>query len=182
MKQKQIKILVSIFLFMFFLNGCIGVDRSFRQIRNYILENTDTEYSREVEFSIGSAGISVASIMVRMADVEEPIDEILSEISSVQVGVYNNEDSTKVTTDFAGLKHLTDLMENAGWEFIVRSVDRDELTAVFVRIYKNQLNRVFVISVNQDEMVLAELYGNIDKLIEIAIREGNLNIQLATQE
>ena len=50
-------------------------------------------------------------------------------------------------------------------------------TAVFFRIYEEQLNRVFVISINEEEMVLVELYGNIDKVLEIAIREGDLNIQ-----
>ena len=109
MKQKQIKILISIFLLMFFLNGCIGVDRSFRQIRNYILENTDTEYSREVEFSIGSAGISVASIMVRMADVEEPIDEILSEISKAKSALEKMSEKIQslMTGSFINLKSIS---------------------------------------------------------------------------
>ncbi len=176
MKNIQMKVLISLLLLTFLLSGCYGVDRSFRQIRNYILENSGAEYSKDVEFSIGSAGIALASTMVSLADVEEPIDEILSEVSSVQVGIYKNKDSTKITTDFAGLKYLTNLMENAGWEYVVRSIDSNEMAIVFVRIYKNQLNRVFVISVNQEEMVLVEMYGNVDKVIEIAIREGELNL------
>ena len=179
MKNKQIKIIVSLLLLTVLLSGCFGVDRSFRQIRNYILENTHGEFDKDFEFSIGSTGISLASVAVSFADSEEPIDEILSEISSIQVGIYSNKDSAKIRTDFAGLKHLTNLMEKAGWEFIVRSVGSDELTAVFVRVYENQLNRVFVISVNHEEMVLVEMYGNVEKVIEIAIREGELNLHSA---
>lgn len=179
MKNKRIKIIVSLLLLTVLLSGCFGVDRSFRQIRNYILENTSGEYDKDFEFSIGSTGISLASVVVSFADTEESIEEVLSEISSVQVGIYSNKDSARITTDFAGLKHLTNLMEKAGWEFIVRSVDRNELTAVFVRIYENQLNRVFVISVNHEEMALVEMYGNVEKVIEIAIREGELNLHSA---
>lgn len=182
MKNKRIKVIISLLFLTVLLSGCFGVDRSFRQIRNYIIENTNGEYDKDFEFSIGSTGISLASVAVSFVDTEEPIEEILSEISSVQVGIYSNKDSGRITTDFAGLKHLTNLMEKAGWEFIVRSVDRDELTAVFVRVYENQLNRVFVISVNQEEMALVEMYGNVEKVIEIAIREGNLNLQLASEE
>ena len=179
MKKKQIKIIISLLILMVLLNSCYGVDRSFKQIRNYILENAEGKYDTDFEFRIGSSGISLASVAVSFADTEEPIEEILSEISSVQVGVYNYKDSSKVTTDIAGLKHLTNLMEKAGWEYIVRSVNNSELTAVFVRVYENQLNRVFVISVNREEMVLVEMYGNIDKIIEIAIREGELNLHSA---
>lgn len=181
MNSKKIKALLSLFLLIFLLSGCFGVDRSFKNIRNYVLENTNSEYNTEYEFAIGSAGISLASLVVSFADAEEPVDEILSEISNVQVGIYNNEDSSTITTDYEGLRKITDLMEHAGWEFIVRSVDRDELMAVFVRVYQGQFNRVFVVSVNEEQMVLAELYGDIDKIIEIAIREGNLDIELASQ-
>lgn len=181
MNSKKIKALLSLFLLIFLLSGCFGVDRSFKNIRNYVLENTNSEYNTEYEFAIGSAGISLASLVVSFVDTEEPVDEILSEISNVQVGIYNNQDSSTITTDYEGLRKITDLMEHAGWEFIVRSVDRDELTAVFVRVYQGQFNRVFVVSVNEEQMVLAELYGDIDKIIEIAICEGNLDIELASQ-
>ena len=179
MKNKQIRIFISLLLLTVLLSGCLGVDRSFRQIRNYIIENTNSDYNKEFEFSIGPTGITLASTMISIADVDEPIDEILSEISNIQVGIYKNKKSAKITTDFAGLKHLTNLMEKAGWEYVVRSIDRNEMTIVFVRIYENQLNRVFVISVNQGEMVLVEMYGNVEKVIQIAIREGDLNLHAA---
>lgn len=181
MKNKQIKIIISLLLLMILLSGCFGVDRSFRQIRNYILENADGEYNKDFEFGVGSTGISLASVVVSFADTEEPIEEILREVSSVQIGVYRNNDSSKITTDFAGLNHLTKLMEKTGWEYIVRTIDNDEFTAIFVHIYENQLNRVFLITVNQEEMILVEMYGNIDKVIEIAIREGDLDFDLVTK-
>ncbi|MEN8191376.1 MAG: DUF4252 domain-containing protein [Bacteroidota bacterium] len=177
MKSKQLKIIAALFLLVITVSSCIGVDRSFRHISNYIVENTNSNYSKEYEFSIGSTGITLASLVVSFADTDEPIDEILNEISNVQVGIYSNQNSSKVTLDYAGLRKITDLMERAGWEYVVRTVDKDELTAVFVRIYEEQINRVFVISVNQEELVLVELYGNVDKVIEIAIREGDLDIE-----
>lgn len=181
MNAKKLKILLSLLLLVFLLSGCFGVDRSFRNIRNYVLENTNSDYNTEYEFAIGSAGISLASLVVSFADSEEPVEEILSEISSVQVGVYNNGNSSRITTDYEGLQKITNLMEHAGWEYIVRSVDKNELTAIFVRVYQNQLNRVFIVSVNEEEMVLVEMYGNIDKVIEIAIREGDLDIEMASK-
>ena len=77
MKKKQIKIIISLLVLMVLLNGCYGVDRSFKQIRNYILENAEGEYDTDFEFSIGSSGISLASVVVSFADTEEPIEEIL---------------------------------------------------------------------------------------------------------
>src|SRR5210317_2092134 len=100
MNSKKIKALLSLFLLIFLLSGCFGVDRSFKNIRNFVLENTNSEYNTEYEFAIGSAGISLASLVVSFADTEEPVEEILSEISNIQIGIYNNQDSSTITTDY----------------------------------------------------------------------------------
>ncbi|MBU0475609.1 MAG: DUF4252 domain-containing protein [Bacteroidetes bacterium] len=178
MKQKKIKFVIEFLLIALLFTGCIGVDRSFRSIRNYVLESSGGKFEKEFEFSLGSITIGMAEIVVNMADTDEPIEEILSEIDNVQVGVYNNISGTKIKSNLEELKFLTNKMKNAGWDCIVRSLNKNEMTAVFVRFYEDKLNQLFVISLNNNEMVIVEILGNLNKVIEIAIREKGLDFAM----
>ncbi len=175
MNSKKIKFVMSILLVALLFTGCIGVDRGFRSIRDYVLDPSNNQFEKEFEFSFGSVSITMAELVMNFADVEEPVDEILSEIHNIQVGVYNNDSGLKINPSFEELKFLTDKMKKAGWDCIVRSVERNEMTAVFVKAHNDELNRLFVISVNDEEVVLAEVLGNLHKVIEIAIREKGLD-------
>lgn len=175
MNSNKIKFLMGILLVALLSTGCIGVDRGFRSIRNDVLDPANNNFEKEFEFSFGSVSITMAKLVLNFADVEEPVDEILSEISSVQVGIYNNTSDVIIKPSLEEAKFLTNKMKNAGWNCIVRSVDRNEMTAIFVKVHDDELNQLFVISVNNDEVVLAEVLGNLHKVIEIVIRERGLN-------
>jgi hypothetical protein len=175
MNSKKIKFVLGIILVALLSTGCIGVDRGFRSIRDYVLDPANNQFEKEFEFSFGTVSVTMAELALKFTDVEEPIDEILSEISNVQVGIYKNNSDVKINPTIEEAKYLTNKMKKAGWDCIVRSVDRNEMTAVFVKSQDDELNRLFVISVNNDEVVLAEILGNLHKVIEIAIREKGLN-------
>jgi len=175
MNSNKIKFVMSLLLVALLFTGCIGVDRGFRSIRDYVLDPANNQFEKEFEFSFGSVSITMAELVLNFADVDEPVDEILSEIHNIQVGIYNNTSDVKIKPGFEEAKFLTNKMKNAGWDCIVRSVDRNEMTAVFVKAHDDELNRLFVISVNKDEVVLAEVLGNLHKVIEIAIREKGLD-------
>lgn len=178
MNQKKIKFIMGILLVALLSTGCIGVDRGFRSIRDYVLDSSNNQFEKEFEFSFGSVSITMAELVMNFADVEEPIDEILSEISSVQVGVYNNNSEAKIKPSFEEAKFLTNKMKKAGWDCIVRSVDRNEMVTIFVKAHGDELNQLYVISVNNDEVVLAEVLGNLHKVIEIAIRERGFDFAM----
>lgn len=178
MKHEKFKFLMGILLIALLFTGCFGVDRSFRGVRDYVLASSENQFDREFEFSFGSATIGMAEIAVNFADTEEPVGEILSEINSVQVGVYKNTSYVKNKSNFEELKFLTNKMKKAGWDCIVRSIERDEMAAIFVRVHDDELNQLFVISINDDEIVLAEVLGNLHKVIEVAIREKGLDFAM----
>jgi len=175
MNSKKIKFAMGIILVALLFTGCIGVDRGFRSIRDYVLDPANDQFEKEFEFSFGTVSITMAELVMNFADVDEPVDEMLSEISNVQVGIYKNNSDVRINPSIEEAKFLTNKMKNAGWDCIVRSVDKKEMTAVFVKAQDDELHRLFVISVNNDEVVLAEVLGNLHKVIEIAIREKGFN-------
>ncbi len=178
MKMNKVKPTLSILIIALLFTGCIGVDRSFRGVRDYVLASTESEFEKEFEFSFGNVTIGMAEIALTFADTDEPIDEMLSEINSVQVGIYNRTSNEKIKSSFEELKFLTKKMKKAGWDCIVRSIDNSELAAVFVRVHNDELNQLFVIAINDDEIILAEILGRLHKVIEIAIREKGLDFAM----
>jgi len=178
MKQNKTKLVIAVLLIALLFTGCIGVDRSFRNMRDYVLSYSGNEFEKEFEFSFGSISIGMAELVLDFAETEEPIDEILSEIDNVQIGIYNNLSSSKVKSSLEELKFITNKMESAGWDCIVRSVNKDEMTAIFLKYNEETLNQLFVVSVNNDEVALVEILGNLNKVIEIAIREKGLDFAM----
>lgn len=172
-------ILSSVFLF----SGCFGVNTEFRSIRNSLLQNNKSDFDRTFELSVGQAGMLLASMIIRMADESEySVDELLAQVSRVQIGVYELEDHV----DFADINckemlgSIDAQMKNEGWHYIVKTRDHGEIAAVFIRDnILDEFSEMFVVAFSGEELVLVQLNGDLDNLIQIAIREHGLKFQMA---
>ncbi len=161
----------------FLLSGCIGVNRDFQKIRANILDSVDDEFQKDVEFAVGPGLIYFAGLFVRFAEEEdENIEEIFDNVSNVQVGVYNRSNYGSGEINLSYLKNVDSFLQSDGWEFLVKARDRDEISSVYVKAEGEDLNSIFVIALSDDELVLAEISGDLDKLIEVIIREEGLHL------
>jgi hypothetical protein len=175
----KIKILFLPLLFLpLFLNGCLGVNEEFSEIQNEVIKNFGGEYKSEVQFSIGSAGITVSSWFVDAAADEDMAADILDDVSSVQVGIYKKLRESN-PPDMNTLRNIEDKMFQSGWKSIVRSSDNGEITAVYVRKNRAEtLDRMFVINLEADELVLVDVEGDLKEVIATAIREKGMKINM----
>jgi hypothetical protein len=175
----KIKInLLSILFLPLFLNGCIGVNEEFAEIRNEVLNNLDDDFRSEYQFSVGSVGITVSSWFVDAAAEEDLAADILDDVSSVQVGVYKKIRNTN-SPDITTLRELEDEMIQKGWKSIVKNCEGDELSGIYIRSNTNEtLNRLFVISLDKEELILVEVEGDLKEVISTVIREKGMNIHM----
>ncbi len=157
--------------------GCFGVDGNFSRLKNKILSFTDNSYYTDVELSIGSFGISIAKIAVKMDDNDQDAREILDNISHVQVGVYKSHKGCTLDNGFQLLQDINSHMNENGWQYVVRSRNNNEVTGVYVKVNNSsELKELFVVSLNRHELTLVEVKGNLDKVLETAIREKGFNL------
>jgi len=178
MKTSNIlKSLVS-FSALILLTGCIGVNRQFGEIKDRIMGELGTNYNTEFQFSVGSAAITVSSWFVDLAADEEYVDEMLREISSVQVGVYNKVEGSNTRADFSMLESIDQEMKSKGWKYIVRSVEGDGITAIYISADPEEmLNKIYIINLSNDDLVIVEINGDLKKVISYAIEEKNFKIK-----
>jgi len=179
---KQIKtsrifrFIITFFLLILF-TGCIGVNRQFGEIKDKILRDLENDYKTEFQFSVGSAAITISSWFVDLAVNEEYIDDMIREISSVQVGVYNKIEGSDARADFSTLKSIDKEMNSKGWKYIVRSIESDELTAIYISAEPEEiLNSMYVIILSDKELVIIEVNGDLKKVLSYAIEARNFKV------
>lgn len=182
MKHGRVIIYIILSLMIVGLSGCIGVNNGFRGIRSSIINSLGGDFDTEIEFSIGPAGIFLASTAAGFAknETDVNISEMLSQIARVQVGVYEWNGNGDIKPSIGLLRKISQKMTAGGWQSIVRSVSGNEMTSVFVQTTnENHINQVFVVALDGDELVITEVLGNLDNIIEIAVRDHGHNLKFA---
>ena len=179
MKIKSITLIISVSLLLFFLNGCISVNKQFSDVKDKIIGGLGNDYKTEFQFSVGSEAITISSWFVDLAADQEYADDMLREISSVQVGIYNRVEGSNAKADFGTLQSIDEEMNIKGWKYIVRSVDGNELTAIYLSDDPGEiLNKMYIINLSDEELVIIEVNGNLKKVISYAIEEKEFDIKM----
>ncbi len=177
MKTKSITIIISVSLLLIFLTGCIGVNKKFSEVKDKIMGELGNDYKTEFQFSVGSETITISSWFIDLTADEEYIDEMMREISSVQVGVYNKVEGSDAKANFGTLQSIDEEMHNKEWKYIVRSIDNEELTAIYLSNDPGEiLNKMYIINLSDEELVIIEVNGDLKKVISYAIEERNFHV------
>jgi hypothetical protein len=170
---------IPILLLPLLVNGCLGINEEFEGVRDMVILSTGNDYKSEFQFSIGSVTITVSSWVVDASTDDNFPSDILEDVSSVQVGVYKKLQGTTSSPNFQTLLEIEPEMQASGWRSILRSYKDNELTGIYVRNSKEeQLNRLFVISLEDDELVLVEVEGDLNEAIATVIREKGMDIDI----
>jgi len=161
------------------LTGCIGVNRQFSEVKEKILGSFSNEFRTEFQFSVGSSAINISSLVVGLADEHEYVDDMMREISNVQVGVYNKVEKSNARADYRLLQLIDEEMSENGLKYIVRSLDNEEMTAVYVNDDPGEvLHKMYIINLHDDELVIVEVTGDLKQVIAYAIEEKSFNLKM----
>jgi hypothetical protein len=178
MNYKKIKIVTVLVILTFLSTSCIGVNREFKNIRSQILDNLDDDFDRQIEFSVGPVGFFVASQFVKFADTEENVDEILSKVKNIHVGIYDRL-SNFSTPSLSLLKNITNSIVDENWKSLVKSIDGNEMVGVFVKdLNPDEIEEIFVVTLTENELVLVKLQGKLGSIIEVIIRDHGHNLRI----
>jgi hypothetical protein len=174
----KIKLFFLSFTLLLTLNSCIDVNDEFVNVRNKVIKSFGDDYKSEVQFSLGSVGITVSSWIVNTSENDEMASDILSDVSSIQVGVYQKFKGSS-TLDISTLHDIEKNMLESGWKSIVMSSEDNDLSAVYVRKNPNEiLNRLFIINYDGEELVLIEVEGDLKEAVSTVIREKGMKINI----
>jgi hypothetical protein len=148
-------------------------------VKDKIMGGLGNDYKTEFQFSVGSSAITISSWFIDLTAEQDYIDDMMREISSVQVGVYYKVEGSDAKANFGTLQSIDEEMKNKGWKYIVRSIDNEELTAIYLSDDPEEiLNRMYVINLSDEELVIVEINGDLKKVISYAIEERNFQFDM----
>ena len=165
---------------MFMFTGCFGVDGNFVHVRNDLLSTPGSDFHRDIEFSLGSAGMAIARMAVKYDDQDDNAKEILNNVSRVQIGVYKKHNRFIPEERFEFFNKTDSKMKNHGWQPIVKNYDSNEMNIIYVmKNDDDKPDKIFIVSLNRKELVMVEVHGNLEKILIAVIKDKGMNFQFA---
>ena len=171
MKIKYLNVLFILLLGACFLPGCIQVNSDFLHTKKLILDEIGpADVKTEFQLQIGSGLISLGGFTVSFTDSRDEVRKYLKDLKNVQVGVYNFYDISRkkqiAIPDKIGKK-----LGRKGYEPIVKVKERDNAVWVMTKMKGKQIESLYVITLDRRKLVLVQVEGRLERLIEKAVRE-----------
>ncbi len=166
-----------IFLLVFLVSGCVDVDGNFENVKETVLAGLKENVEKQMEFSVGGLTLSLAGAFLSDEDEDEAqAQEMLSNVSNVQVGIYNRLECRR--TDFNFINKTAKRISSFGLIPIVKARNGEEAMLMFVNNVRErgEIEKILVVAINPDEIVIAQVDGNIGNLIETAVKDKGFNI------
>ncbi len=174
MKTRHFIIPIVIGLSALIFTGCFGVDGDFIKVKSLVMNSVDGDFKKDVEFSVGSVGMSFARLVVSIDNDDEDAKMILRNISGAQIGVYKKNHYTNTVFNFSSFKDLDRKMRDEDWQSIVKHVEGDQLTGVYIKYEDDEINEAYVINIDDGDLTIVRVEGDLENLIEYAIKEKGL--------
>lgn len=173
--QKRILSAVLIFCMVaILLPGCVFISRDFRYTKNEIIsELGEAEVDTEFQVQIGSGLLSLGKLVVSLADVDRETKEYLRDIRNVQVGIYKLYDIDR-SKPLKIPNKIAKNLSRKGYEPIVKTNGRRSSACIFTKTRGDRLESIYIISLEPDELVLVEVRGRLERIIQKAIREKGI--------
>jgi len=124
----------------------------------------------EFQLQIGSGLISLGEFAVSFTDEKDEVCQYLRDIKNVQVGVYSLDDMSR-KRPIAIPDKIGNKLASKGYEPMVKVKERDSAVWVMTKMRGKRIESLYVIALDRSELVLVEVQGRLERLIEKAIRE-----------
>lgn len=158
------------------VSGCFSVNDQFRRMKNHLLTG-NSDFETKQEFALGYWSLTALKTVLNASSHSNIDARIIGHISNIQIGTYIRSGQNPGAVDLPVFQKLCSKMTSDAWIQITRSYDHGKISAVFLRINREkQLHRMFVVSMEDKELMMIDICGNLDEVLKIAIQEKGLNL------
>jgi len=153
------------------ITGCLSSKEISHVRRDIEIEIPGSEFTKEAEVSVESGAFkTVGRILGRVSDNDDLYEaaRYVQELRRIKVGVYSVD--RLPSDDDINLFEL-DRFEEEGWEPATFYEDEDEAIWVLYREWYDEIRDMFVLVLNNDELVIVRIEGALDHLLEKVIED-----------
>jgi len=159
----------------FLLSGCI-THPDLGDAPNLLSEELrPAKLKTKVKLELGPGLLSLTKFGVHFSNSEAK--KYLSDIRKIELGVYEVCD---LPSQFKPIlwEKIAHGMAQRGWEVLVKSREKGEVSLVFYRLRKRGRSWLYLINLDQTELVLVKIEGRLERLMEKAFQENGWNSNL----
>lgn len=148
------------------------------ELRSALLECVGDTRRVEINIALPGWALALGRVGASLADAPDEVQVGLDAVRSGEVGVYELTDVPDAASRGALLaKADAALLEKEGWERMVTVLEKDTLVAVYTPSTGMNPGRtidLFVIVLDQRDLVIASARGRTEPIIELAARQVDL--------
>lgn len=171
MKPRTLTFAAALALSLPLANGCMWAPELTNVKQQIAQQIPDTDFRKDVTLSLGPVTLALARTITGLIPDAREARGYLHDVSHVQVAVYDvyhRGDVAALDTPPRLEKLLAD-----GWEMGVRVRDTDEVVWLLYRADEKSVHEMFVVTLDNDELVLVKLKGHLEKLLARALEESH---------
>ena len=173
--MRKILILFPLIFITLFLTGGFSADANFKSIKNITLNELGKEFETDAEFSLGGFEIWILDGLAGFIEDDEIATTFLSSVSGIQIGVYKRNSNGNLFPQKNLLTKIDKQMNRKGWKYVVKSFESNEMSAVYInKDSEIMLKELFVVNVDNSEVTIVHISGDLEKIIEAAIKEHGI--------
>ena len=169
------------FLFLFLCgiivmwsSGC--TTKEFNEVEHAIENQIQPAKTKtNLKLSLGPVLLFPVKIIANLVDREDEASPYLDEIMKVQVGVYKIK-NTDGSAQLKIPKNVEEELNKSGWEIFIRVREKNDMVELYYREKSEDIIGIYAIVLNNEDLVIAEVGGRIDRIIEKAIQNHGLSL------
>jgi hypothetical protein len=157
-------------MFVILFTGCLTTNEFNYIERSIKKEISPAKIKTKFKFAFGPISLSTARFIANFTHDGQEASKYLKEIQRVQVGVYEIHETEK-SSQLRIPRKVEQKLEKLGWEMFIRVKEKDKHVNLFYKQINKHVSGLYVIVLEADEMVIVEVLGNLEQIIEQAIQE-----------
>lgn len=174
MRLKRMIPAITVILGLTLLSGCLWAPELDRIKRDIESQLPGANFNKEIAFSLGPLTLGLARLIVNFIPETEEARPYLKYVRNVKVAIYE-ADNIPSDHPIRLPGELKKLLEDKKWELAVKTNEGGDATWILYKSEGEKVKGLFVVTLSDDELVIVQATGNLDRLFEKAMRE-NMNL------
>ncbi len=160
------------------LSGCLWAPELDRIKRDIEKQIPGAHFNKEIAFSLGPVTLGLAKLIVKFIPDTEEARPYLKYVRDVKVAIYE-ADNIPSNCSVRLPRDLKKLLDEKGWELAVKTQNDNNVTWILCRSDGDSIKGLYVVVLDEHELVLVRAGGNLDRLFKMVMRE---NMNLSSRE
>lgn len=169
-KSKTVAAIVALVVTVSLSSSCMWAPELARVCRDIERQIPGANFDKEFAITLGPITLAFAKMVTAFIPDAKEARGYLKDVSKIQVAVYEAQrmpaPNKVVMPD--RLKYLID----EGWEMAVRAREEDSVVWVLYKIDRGAIRELYVVVLDQDELVLVKAKGHLERLVARALLEA----------